>query len=149
MADTLSIEIDGVDQCLRAFTGLERDLRKSANAELRQTAKAIGRDVVIPLLGGSGAPQEDKIIAAAGPKSDRYVVVAVPLRKPKLSGAKKTPAPVAKRIGFAIEGGSGYPPFGGPRAGGMVHRHADEMARRAVPRYLNALDQIMRRYGLI
>lgn len=148
MAGT-DIEVVGIDNCLRAFNQLERDLRKSANSELRQTSKRIGSQVIVPLLGGSGSPQEEKILAAAAPKSDRYIVVAVPQKKPKLSGLKKTSAPMAKRIAFGLEGGSVYPPFHKPRAGAMVHRHAPEMARRAVPRYLKALHAIMVKHGLI
>lgn len=149
MAAPIVVEIEGLDACLRAFNSLDRDLRKQASGELRQASKQIGNDVVIPLLGGSGSPQEHAIIAAAGPKSDRYVVVAVPQRKPKLSGLRKTPAAQAKRLGFALEGGSDYPPFGKPAEGSLVRRHTDEMARRAVPRYLRALETIMRRHGLI
>lgn len=149
MADPISIEIKGLDECLRAFQGLQGDLRKTANGELRTAAKGIGRDVVIPMLGGSGAPQEAAVKAAAGPKSDRYVVVAVPQKKPKLSGLKKTPAAAAKRIGFALESGSSYPPFGGPAPGSLVASHADAMRARAVPKYQAALAGIMRKHGLI
>lgn len=149
MAQSVSVEIEGLDVCLAAFKGLQGDLRRAANGELRQAAKGIGRDVVIPLLGGSGAPQEDKIIAAAGPKSDRFVVVAVPNRKPGLSGLKKTPAAQAKRLGFAIEGGSDYAPFHGPGAGSMVKTHEGAMLARAVPRYQRELVRIMRKWGLL
>lgn len=71
MADPISIEIVGIEECIRAFQGLDTDLRRAANGELRTAAKGIGRDVVIPMLGGSGAPQEAGILAAAGPKPDR------------------------------------------------------------------------------
>lgn len=149
MAAPIDLEIEGVEQCLRALQGLQGDLRKLANGELRTAAKGIGRDVVIPLLGGSGAPQEDKIVAAAGPKSDRYVVVAVPSKKPKLSGLRKTPAAKAKRIAFALEGGSTYPPFHSPRQGSVVQEHVPAMRAKAVPRYKQELARILTRYGLI
>jgi hypothetical protein len=148
MAD-VGIVIDGVDDCLRAFSGLQGDLRRAANGELRRAAAAIGREVVIPGLGGSGSPQEGAILAAAGPKSDRYVVVAVPSRKPALSGLKRTSAAEAKRLGFALEGGSGYPPFHGPAAGSVVRKHRDDLARRAIPRYTSALLGIMRKWDLL
>lgn len=149
MAQPISIEIEGIEECLRAFQGLERDVRRVANGELRQASKAIGREVVIPMLGGSGAPQEAKIIAAAAPKSDRYVVVAVPGRKPGLSGLKKTSAAQAKRLGFALEGGSDYPPLHHPAEGSLVRTHIPTMTSRAVPRYQAALVSIMRRHGLL
>ena len=91
MAAGTSIEIKGIEECIAAFKSLEIDMRRSANSELRQASKAIGQGI-IPMLGGSGSPQEAKILAAAGIKSDRYIVVGVPNRKPALSGLKKTPA---------------------------------------------------------
>lgn len=142
------VSIEGLDEALRSFKSLDRELRKNANGELRAASKAIAADLV-PMLGGSGAPQEAAILAAAGPKSDRYVVVAVPSRKPKLSGVKKQPAAMAKRLGFALEGGSDKPQFHGPKPGAMIATHRDAIARRAVPRYLAALEGIMRKYGLI
>lgn len=148
MASGTYITIEGIDECLRAFQGLQADLRKNANGELRAASKAIANDI-IPMLGGSGSPQEAKILAAAGPKSDRYVVVAVPARKPGLSGVKKTPAAAAKRLGWAIEGGSGYPPFHDPSAGSLVAKHRDAIARRAIPRYTSALAGIMRKWSLL
>jgi hypothetical protein len=148
MAD-MGISIDGIDDCLRAFSGLQGDLRKAANGELRRAAAAIGREVVIPGLGGSGSPQEGAILAAAGPKSDRYVVVAVPSRKPALSGVKRTSAAEAKRLGFALEGGSDYAPFHKPVAGSVVRRNRDKIARAAIPRYTSALVGIMRKWGLL
>lgn len=149
MAAPIDIEIKGIEECMRALQSLQTDLRKLANGELRTAAKGIGRDVVIPMLGGSGSPQEQKIVAAAGPKSDRYVVVAVPARKPRLTGLKKTPAPMAKRIAFALEGGSTYPPFHGPRQGSVVASHVPAMRNRAVPRYQQELARILNRYGLL
>lgn len=147
MAGT-GITIDGIDECLKAFGGLQAELRKNANGELRRASRAIAADV-IPLLGGSGSPQESAILAAAGPKSDRYVVVAVPSRKPGLSGLRKTPAADAKRLAWAIETGSGYAPFRGPAAQSLVGRHRDTIAKMAIPRYTSALADIMRKYGLI
>lgn len=139
--------VDGLDECLKAFKSLEREVRKNANGELRTASKAIASSL-IPMLGGSGAPQEPAILAAAAPKSDRYVVIAVPGRKPKLSGLKKTPAAMAKRIAFPVESGSDYGPFHEPQPGAMVARHVPEIARRALPAYVAALNAIMRKYGL-
>jgi hypothetical protein len=142
------IGVEGLDECLRALNGLSGELRKNANGELRQASRAIASDI-IPMLGGSGSPQEAAILAAAGPKSDRYVVVAIPVRKPALSGLKRTPAAQAKRLGWAIETGSDYPAFGGPAAQSLVGRHRDRIARMAIPRYTEALAGIMRKYGCL
>lgn len=141
------VTVDGLADCLKAFNSLEKELRKNANGELRAASKAIASQVV-PMLGGSGAPQEAAILAAAGPKSDRYIVLSVPSRKPKLSGLKKTPAPMAKRLAFAVEGGSDEPEFGGAAQGAMVARHLPRIAAYAVPRYLAVLKAIQRKYGL-
>jgi hypothetical protein len=141
------VTVDGLAECLKGFNSLERELRKNANGELRLASKAIANSL-IPMLGGSGAPQEVAILAAAGAKSDRYVVLAVPNKRPNLSGLKGTPAATAKRLGFAVESGSDAPQFHGPAQGAMVARHADRIARYAVPRYIAALTAIQRRYGL-
>jgi hypothetical protein len=147
MAGT-AIGVEGLDECLRALNGLTGELRKNANGELRKASRAIAADIV-PLLGGSGSPQEAAILAAAGPKSDRYVVVAIPARKPALSGLKRTPAAQAKRLAWALETGSDWPAFRGPAAGSLVSTHRNTIARMAIPRYTAALTDIMRRYGLL
>jgi hypothetical protein len=142
------ITIEGVDVCLAAFRSLDAELRKGANGELRKASTQIA--AAIPgMLGGSGAPQEAKILAAAGPKSDRYVVVSVPARKPSMSGLRKTPAAASKRIGFALERGSDAPQFHHPAPGALVARHAPQIAAYAVPRYEQALHALMVKYGLI
>lgn len=142
------VTVEGLDEAIRSFNNLDRDLRRNANGELRRASKSIAASLV-PMLGGSGSPQEDAILAAAGPKSDRYVVVAIPNRKPKLSGVKNTPAAMAKRLAFPIESGSDAPQFNNPRPGAMIARHRETIAARAVPRYLRALEAIMRRYNLL
>lgn len=142
------ITVEGLDTCLAAFKNLDAELRRNANGELRAASKQIANHIP-GMLGGSGAPQESAIIAAAGPKSDRMVVVAVPGRKPKLSGLKKTPAATAKRLGFALEGGSGAPQFHHPAPGSLVAKHLPQIAAWAVPRYEQALVGILRKYGLI
>ncbi len=148
MADQISIEVDGLAECLAAFNQLEGELRRNANGELRRASAQVAREVVIPMLGGGGAPQESKIVAAAGPKSDRYVVVAVPARKPRLSGLRKTPAASAKLLGWALEKGSGAPQFHHPRPGGLVATHTAAMTAKAVPKYRAVVEAIMAKYGL-
>jgi hypothetical protein len=142
------IEIEGVAECLAAFKTLDTELRKNASGQLRAASKNIAGQL-IPLLGGSGAPQERAILAAAGPKSDRYVVVAVPSKKPKLSGVRRTPADQAKRLAFALEGGSLEPQFRSPAKGSLVAKNIDSIRRMAVPQYEDALVGIMREAGLI
>jgi hypothetical protein len=147
MAGT-NITIDGIDRCLGAFKNLQGELRKNANGELRAASKEIANKIP-GMLGGSGSPQEGKILSASGAKSDRYVVVAVPMRKPPLRGIRRTPAAQAKRLGWALETGSDYPPFHDPRPQSLVGQHRDQIARYAIPRYTEALAGIMRKYGLL
>lgn len=147
MAGT-TLVIHGIDESLRALNGLSGDLRKQANSELRTAAKQIASDA-IPLLGGSGAPQEAALIASLGPRSDRLVTVAV-VRKPKLSGLKKTPAAVAKgAIFWPVEIGSDAPQFRSPPTGALVARHRERLARMAIPRYTAALTAILRKWDLL
>lgn len=151
MAGT-NITIVGIEECLRAFQGLDKELRKNANGELRKASRQIASGIVQKIPGyaaGTGAPQAPAIAKAAGPKSDRYVVVAVPNKKPKMKGLKKTPAAKAKLIGWAVEGGSGYPPFHRPVAGSLVSSHREELAQYAIPLYTKAVADIMRKYDLI
>jgi hypothetical protein len=151
MAGT-NITITGIDACLKAFQGLEGELRKNANGELRRASKNIASGIVDRLPGyaaSTASPQAAAFAAAAGPKSDRYVVVAIPARKPRLSGLKKKSAAEAKNLAWAIEGGSDYPPFKRPAAGSFIAKHRDEIARQAIPEYTKALADIMRRYGLL
>jgi hypothetical protein len=147
MAGQVGIRIDGIEECLAAFKGLQSDLRREANSELRTAAKQIARDV-IPLLGGSGAPQEARLIESLGPRSDRLVTVAV-VRKPRLSGAKRMSAADAKGLIWPVELGSDYPPFKSPPQGAIVARHRERIARYAIPRYTEALAAIMRRWRLL
>jgi hypothetical protein len=147
MAGT-TLVIHGLDDCLKALNGLQGDLRREANGELRQAAKQIAAGA-IPMLGGSGAPQEAALLASLGPRSDRMVTVAV-VRKPKLRGLKRTPAALAKGAVFwPVEVGSDYPPFHGPGTGSLVASHREALARYAIPRYTEALTKILRKWDLI
>jgi hypothetical protein len=142
------MKIEGLDACLASFKNLDAELRRNANGELRRASKEIA-NALVPMLGGSGAPQEDRILAATGAKSDRLVAVAVPNRKPRLSGVKKMSAKEAKSLGFAIEAGSGEKQFHGPTKGGLVAKNIKQITAYSVPRYEQALVGIMRKYGLI
>jgi hypothetical protein len=142
-----TLTITGIDTVLASLKGLQGDLRSEANAELRAAARQIASDV-IPLLGGSGAPQEAALLASLGPRSDRLVTVAV-VRKPKLSGLRKTRAAEAKGLFWPVELGSGAPQFHGPPAGGMVGKHREALARYALPRYTAAVAALLRKYNLL
>ena len=143
-----NITLEGVEACMAAFQSLETSLRRNANGELRAASKAIASGMQ-PLLGGSGAPQETAILAAAGPKSDRFVVLAIPSRKPKLSGLRKMPAARARTLAYALESGSTQPQFRGPAKDSLVFGHRKALMAYALPRYQRALAGIMRKYGLL
>jgi hypothetical protein len=142
------VRIEGLDEALASFRTLEVELRRNANGELRKASKEIA--AAIPgMLGGGGSPQEAAVVAAARPKSDRYVVVAVPGVKPKLSGLRRESSADAKSIAYALEDGSSLPQFRGAARGGLVGRNIGRITDYAVPRYIAALEGIMRRAGLL
>lgn len=145
--DRQTLEVQGLDECIRAFNNLDRTLRRNANGELRAASKQIASGMT-QYLGGGGAPQEDRIIDAVGPKSDRYVVLSVPARKPKLSGARRNSAAAAKSLVFGVEWATSSR-FGGATPGGLVRGNTKRMRAYAAPRYKLALIAIMRRYGLL
>ena len=149
MSQTYTIE--GIDECLKAFGKLDRDLRRNANGELRRASKRIAADVMArgKAAGSGAAPQASAVWAAARPKSDRVVVVAVPQTKVRLSGTRRMSAPATRGIGWAIETGSGYGPFRNPASGSLVARHIPGMLGPAKQVYQQNLARIMTAYGLL
>lgn len=152
----LSAEIVGLDAVMRQFQGLEGDLRKTANGEIRDASKAIGNELIgwlkLAAAEGAAAPQAVAVADAARVKRDRVVVVAVPGVNLKLSGIGKARGrPYVKyQIAWATEVGSDWPQFHTPRGqGGWIGRNRDAWAARAIPKYQAAIAAIMRRYGLL
>ncbi len=148
--DGVSVSIDGIEECVRAFNTLEVEARRNYNGQLRRASRRIA-DKLIPTLGRS-TPQQQRIADAARPKSDRYVVVAVPGRVPQMSGLRRqrTPAKVKYSLAFGVEDASPDPRFrkAGSR-GGLVERRIQAQRSRWVAEYQRELASIMRSAGLI
>lgn len=76
----LSVEIDGLDDTLKAFRGLDADLRKQANAELRQAARTCATVLAVDLAraaANSGVPVAPRVARSIRVKSDRKPVVTI------------------------------------------------------------------------
>lgn len=146
----VSVSIDGIEECVRAFNTLEVEARRNYNGQLRRASRRIA-DKLIPTLGRATVMQQ-RLADAARPKSDRYVVVAVPGRIPQMSGVRrqKRPAKTKYSIVFGVEDASPDARFrkAGPR-GGLVQRRIDAQRGRWIAEYQRELASIMSRAGLI
>lgn len=142
------VEIEGLDVVMRRFQDLEQMVRRQANNDLRDAAGKVSAQVVADrhtLLGGTGIPQEPRIIEGARVKRDRYVAVQVPGVKPRLSGLRRTPAAKAKSLSIAVEWGG----LGVGYRGGLVGRNRGRITSRVLRDYQTEIANILRKYGLI
>ena len=81
----VSLEVDGLMETLKAVRGLEADLRKETNKELRGAARECATRLAAQLVRAahaSGVPVAPRVAEAITVKSDRIPVVAI-------GGAKK------------------------------------------------------------
>jgi len=78
-AGGMSIQIDGLTETLRAFSGLEADLRRTANGELRQAAGETAQGLVAALRSSaaSGPPAARLVASTVRVKSDRLPAVSI------------------------------------------------------------------------
>ena len=75
-----TIEVEGLTETLKAFQGLEADLRKQANAELRGAAKtcaAVLAGRLVIAAESSGVPVAPRVARSIRVKSDRLPVVSI------------------------------------------------------------------------
>ena len=169
-----SVEIEGINECLKKFSQLEGDLRKEANRELRAAAKEIALREVMPALPGwaSRAPQPRlaaAIAEGARVRSDRMISVRLGSVVPQVSGFKKSRIMKRKKQNMAAlawgsevgpngghtpgskSGGEGtnFYAGGGRESGGKwIKPNIDEIAPKAVDHYKDALLAIMRKYEI-
>jgi len=146
------IEVEGLADLVDRLGGLEKDLRRSANGELRQGAKSIAYGVVAnrhTLLGTPGHPQSRAIVDAVRPKSDRFVAVQVPGVKPALSGLKKTRAARAKSLSIALEYGSTDRRLSGPPRGALVGRNIKRISDYVRGDYQQLVKRVLTKYRLL
>jgi hypothetical protein len=151
VAYTGTVEVKGLTEMVGKLQSLDRELRRDANTMMRQGAK----DISIHVVNNRGSlfhtdgVRDERIIEAIRPKYDRYVALAVPGVKPKLSGLKKTPAARAKSLAIAVEWGSADPRLNNPPRGALVGRNIGKVTRFVRDDYANLVYRVLKKYGLI
>jgi hypothetical protein len=143
---TVGISIDGMDETLRAFRGLDTDLRKEANAEIRAAARVAATELANELRAAAAAaatPVARRVAASIAVKSDRYPTVSI-------GGSKRVGrrgAPAAALVWGSEQGGRNFAAAGGGSywIAPTVDRFQGSLA---VPIFETALAAIVARYGL-
>ena len=147
---TVSVELDGLQETLRAFQGLEKDLRRVANGELRRAAGECASALVGDLqtsAASSGVPVAPRVARSAKVRSDRLPAVAI-------GGSARVGrrgAPASALVWGSEHGPSGaVNHFGVPPGGGYWIKPAVERFKssRAVAIFSDAVAAIQRRWGL-
>lgn len=142
----LTVEAEGVTETLSALRGLEADLRKEANSEIRTAAKGLAGELVLALqVAASSAPTPvaARVASSAKVKSDRYPTVVIGGNK----RVGRRGAIAAKLLWGSEQGGHNF----AAAAGGSywiaptVERFSSS---RAVPAFRRAIYEIVRRHGL-
>ena len=142
----VTLESEGLMETLKAFQGLEADLRKEANAELRAAAKTCAGELATALkvaAAGSPTPVAARVAKSIKVKSDRIPVVSI-------GGSRKVGrygAPAAALVSGSEEGGKN---FAAPKGGAYwiaptVERFGSSGAIRP---YRAAVDELVRKWGL-
>lgn len=142
-----NIEVEGLTETLKAFQGLETDIRRQANGELRQAAGECARGLVSELqssAAASGVPVAPRVASSVRVKSDR--LPSVTIGGSKRVGIRGAPA---SRLMWGSE--SGGKNFGRPAGGQYWIAPAVDRFKgnEAITHYRVAVGRIMRKYGLI
>lgn len=143
----LTVQTTGVEETLRAVQGLERDLRKEANSEIRRAAKESAGMLVVALkaaAASSGVPVAPRVARSIKVVSDRFPTVSI-------GGSKRVGvrgAPASALVHGSERGGLHFgvsESAGGYWITPTVRRFEESVA---VPQFKRALFEITRRYGL-
>lgn len=149
---TPTIEVDGLFETLNAIKGLQGDLRKEANAELRVAGRRAAEVLAADLrtsAARSGVPVAPRVAAAIRTKSDRVPTVII-------GGNRK----VGRRGASAavLAWGSEHGPAGAPNHFGVAPNAGGYWIAPAVRSfeggpaltiYKRAVFETIKRYGLI
>jgi len=143
-----TVEVDGLVETLRAFQGLEADLRREANAEVR----AAGREAALAFAAelraaaaGSGVPVAARVASSITVKSDR--LPAVRIGGPKRVGRRGAPA--AALVWGSEHGGHNFA-AASSGAGYWITPTAKRFeGSTALTIYRRAVFETMHRYGLV
>src|SRR5262245_60576018 len=148
---SFDVEVDGLTETLAAFRGLEADLRRQANGELRAAARECASLLVAELrqaAAASGVPVAARVARSIRVKNDRLPAV-------QLGGSRKvgrTGAPAALLLWGSEHGPAGdvnHFAVAPNQSGYWIAPTTARFARsRAMTTYRGAVAEIMRRYGL-
>jgi hypothetical protein len=145
--------MEGMTETLRAFQGLEADLRKEANSELRSAARECAARLAVELVSAasaSGVPVAPRVARSIRVKSDRLPVVTI-------GGPMKVGTGKQGSAG-ALVWGSEQGPKGDPNRFGVAPNLAGYWIAPATKRFeegpaldtfRRAVAAIMRRWGLL
>lgn len=142
-----NIDVEGLTETLRAFKGLEADIRRQANGELRKAAGECASGLVDALrasASGSGVPVAPRVASSVKVKSDRLPSVAI--------GGNKRVGIRGGRAGALVWGSEkGGKHFGVAKSSGYWIKPAVDRfkANDAIRIYRGEVAAIMRRYGLL
>lgn len=150
---TLTVETAGLEETLKAFSGLERDLRSNANAELRDAAGEASSGLVLALrqAAASGPPVARRVAASAKVKRDRVPAVQIGGRA-KVGRAGAIAAVLVWGSERGPASGASVNRFGVGRneAGYWIAPTVERFgSSRALETYKRAVYSIMRKWGLV
>lgn len=147
-----SVEIDGLMDTLKAFQGLERDLRSEANKELRAAARTCATVLaghLVRAAAASGVPVARRVAKSIRVRSDRVPVVYI-------GGAKKVGTGKRGAAGALVWGSEQGPKsdinhWGVPAGPGYWIKPAVEAFQRdeSVTIYKRAVYELMRKHELV
>jgi hypothetical protein len=149
----LAVEVDGLQETLKAFGKLERELRAEANGELRDAADKCASGLVVSLVGAaasSGVPVAPRVARSIKVKRDRVPMVAI-------GGATKVGTGKRGQAG-ALVWGSEQGPKSDPNRFGVAPNSAGYWIAPTVARfadgpaievYKRAVYVTMRKHGLV
>lgn len=147
MPARVDVAAEGIEETLRAFSGLEADLRKEANAELRVAARAAAEQLAGRLrtaAGSSPTPVARRLVDAIRVKSDRFPTVTV-------GGTKKVGASGAPAWALVWGSEHGGANFAAPAGGSywiLPTVRAFEGSE-AIATFRRAVYDVTRRYRLV
>jgi hypothetical protein len=145
------IEAEGIVETLSAFKGLEADLRRTANGELRKAARTCATELVVELRAAAagGPPVAARVARSIRVKNDR--IPAVSIGGSRKVGTRGAPA-------SALVWGSEHGPAGPVNHFGVPARSSGYWIAPTVTRFgqsaalvtfKRALFDIMRKYKLV
>ena len=148
---TFAVEVEGLSETLKALRGVQRDLRMSANGEIRDAAGRCSEELVGYLsssASSSGVPVAPRVARSLKVKRDRFPSVSVggtmrvgrggAIAAKLLWGSEHGPATMPNR--FAVAPGAGY---------WIAPAVARFKQGPAVSTFTAAITRVFRRYGLL